>query len=112
MFNGQALKLAQTLDLPASHYTGGDGILALETGSAGRASLRVIAGTLIENVLIRVGAGSDLTIRGALLRRCMIEVQPKCSVHIEDSCLLDCDFIGQGDSRWWRDSPKVCGRKR
>jgi Lon protease (S16) C-terminal proteolytic domain len=97
VFTQESCKLSQSFDLPVSHYSGSQGQLILESGASGRASLRVTAGTLIENLRILVTTGSDLTIQGALLRRCAIEVQPKCSVQIENSCLEDCDLLGQGD---------------
>ncbi|MCX6857128.1 MAG: hypothetical protein NTV80_19730 [Verrucomicrobia bacterium] len=97
VFSEQSTKLTQALDLPVGHYSGLQSRFILETGTAGRASLRVSAGTLIENVHILVTTGSDLTIQGALLRSCAIEVQPKCSVQIENSCLENCDLLGQGD---------------
>jgi hypothetical protein len=97
-FRGVTTTIGSSVNVPPGHYTGENGMINVDGGKERRCVLD-LSGCVIDDVKIQVREGSELSMRGALLRRCQIYVEPKCSVVIDGCGFEQCEFNGFSDLR-------------
>lgn len=97
MLRGSTFNFYNEHTLEKAHYRGEGSKISLGNNEKGRGSLTIQPGTTLEEFVISASTGTEVTLRGVLLRRCQLLGHAKSRFVLQDCVLDHCEINGSGD---------------